>query len=71
MGVLKLTPWFPGDVKPVHVGVYETDRIGRFQYWNGKSWGYYMPSAEAAERVKASFSARQQPEWRGLSEKPS
>lgn len=39
----KLTPWFPADVKPARVGVYQKDfedETEEYQYWNGKRWFY-------------------------------
>jgi thioesterase domain-containing protein len=41
----KLTPWFPGHVKPVHHGIYETDADTEdgapcYQSWNGLWWGW-------------------------------
>ena len=68
MGVLKLTDWFPWDVKPVHIGWYHTmnwgngpDESSRNWYWNGHRWlcepgdfGYVYQ-----KRI-----------WRGLAEEP-
>lgn len=34
----KLTPWFPADVKPVHVGVYEVRGSNHMWLWNGSLW---------------------------------
>lgn len=44
---MRLTPWFPNSIKPVHEGVYEIrdpwPRQGieetAFRYWNGRTWG--------------------------------
>lgn len=69
MGVLKLTDWFPGDVKPVRVGVYQTNSH-RFQYWNGQWWGFFMPNPEAALKFRSSKSASQARRWRGLASPP-
>lgn len=68
----KLTPWFPGDVKPVRAGVYETDseQIGgtrTFQRWTGKQWGLCTSDASFAPPF---MSAYQNPKWRGLAKKP-
>lgn len=59
---MKKTPWFPPDVKPVHVGVYETTSLPEdhpHHYvvrtrWDGFHWGI-------------GFQYRY---WRGLAEKP-
>lgn len=71
MGVLKKTDWFPGDVKPVHVGMYERqypdgfDKSDARDFWNGKKWcyGYHgLPTLAVA--------VNQSRPWRGLAEKP-
>ena len=72
----KLTPWFPGHVKPVHVGVYQTcgmtSDTKRFQYWRGEGWGFCSYTAkEADEAYSLGLSGSQKPQWRGLAKKPS
>lgn len=69
----KLTEWFPQNVKPEIVGVYQTDAptvYQAYQYWNGKRWGCYCHSVERAEIDGASRSAHQDARWRGLAENP-
>lgn len=37
----KLTPWFPADVKPVHVGWYQCkygSQVPVWRYWDGADW---------------------------------
>lgn len=70
----RLTPWFPADVKPVHVGVYMTrthegERTPWFNKWDGHRWMVSMYSASQAEKCKA-LSSYTEFEWRGLAEKP-
>ena len=71
---MKTTPWFPGDVKPVRVGVYH--RAGRvrgqylFSYWNGDYWCCLAVDAGRAaalgrSRISSTF---QRIKWRGLTE---
>jgi hypothetical protein len=70
---LKLTPWFPPDVKPAHVGVYQCRGLPttqKFQHWNGYFWGGWAADKKAAERNGYVPSMREQPEWRGLAVKP-
>ena len=70
----KLTPWFPGDVKPVRVGYYERDWDGGGNawevtpdFWNGDSWeNVYFDGA----RDRAEYSRQDHP-WRGLAKKPA
>jgi hypothetical protein len=69
-----LTPWFPGDVKPVRPGVYmqwcglELE-VG-YQYWNGEFWGFWCSTVEAASQYKNTCASTQDEPWRGLMEEP-
>lgn len=67
----KLTPWFPANVRPVHVGVYKTEG-NVFQYWTGARWGLCCDDKNrAAARVAISHvSLFQHTKWRGLAVKP-
>lgn len=71
-----LTPWFPGDVKPVRPGVYITrlweSQGGMFAYWSGKHWGWRQPTAESAAAfgVSGHDRAEQSKQWRGLAQQP-
>lgn len=56
------TPWYPGDVKPVRVGVYERLYPGdnAFKdYWGGKRWSY-------GKDAFGGRCAKQNRAWRGL-----
>lgn len=71
----KLTKWFPPEVKPVHVGVYQTDfePLGKdieYSHWNGVRWG---PQWDCIERAACANGTQgiQNKHWRGLSENPS
>lgn len=71
----KLTPWFPGSVKPVHVGSYEVrlwDKwcneyasTGTYQ-WNGKYWSAYGERTAGMDRP----GWHPKDQWRGLAEQP-
>jgi hypothetical protein len=66
---MKKTKWYPGNVNPVHVGVYETaPAFGRkwFQFWNGACWGYAAETPERAFDWRDIRSAHQRDKWRGL-----
>lgn len=68
-----LTPWFPADVKPVHVGVYETvaDAPNKmYQHWKGIRWGSYDSRKEWCYAFTFVRSSHQHVKWRGLAEKP-
>ena len=73
-----LTDWFPPDVKPVRVGVYEIfhpdygNDLECFAYWDGKFWGLFMPTKQGAisERYQHNCGSHQFKTWRGLSKKP-
>ena len=66
---MKLTQWFPGYVKPVHVGVYE--RRLRFKTdvyysrWDGEKWCTLCDTVDEAAH-KIFDSAYQNLPWRGV-----
>lgn len=68
---MKKTPWFPGTVKPVHVGVYQRDYASRVAYckWDGVFWYWAAPRRKEAQR-ECGKSISQTLPWRGLAEKP-
>jgi hypothetical protein len=75
----KLTPWFPADVKPARVGVYEKDfQIDEghrsFQYWSGRRWWYGTGNPEGTKKAFLSAphgECRPRPRpWRGLASDP-
>jgi hypothetical protein len=64
-----LTDWFPGDVKPVHVGYYEraysyshTAGFVSRNFWDGCAWRYVQGGV---------YAIRQDRPWRGFKEKPT
>jgi hypothetical protein len=74
-----VTDWFPADVKPVHVGVYEKNYrteydIGHdkpeYQYWDGTNWYYGSRDVEetAALFKKGNSVAFYPRQWRGVQE---
>ena len=71
---MKLTPWFPGDVKPVRVGVYQRDYSGttfschrsQYCYWNGKFWSIFSFGPLEALEFKRQKSTLQNLPWRGV-----
>lgn len=74
--IQKLTDWFPADVEPVHVGVYQRSEPGqksgfRYWYWNGAYWevGGWL-EAEFAVLNHRSQSICTDHLWRGLAVKP-
>jgi hypothetical protein len=65
----KMTPWFPGHVKPTRPGAYARQSpAGPFSYWDGKRWGLGSRSpAEAANAfARAGRSDDQSAPWRGF-----
>lgn len=72
----KLTPWFPADVKPVRVGVYETNFrevcavFKGFSFWNGVEWSNQRDLKEGA-RTAGYTGSVQTKQWRGLASNPS
>lgn len=74
-----LTKWFPPDIKPVHVGVYNVNNVNPkdpaamchlYAYWDGKRWGISEFSPEDAYFYKddhfVNSQANQNKYWRGL-----
>jgi hypothetical protein len=69
MKKLKMTAWYPGNVRPAHVGVYETaPQHGHkwFKFWNGSWWGYAANNVQRAFEWRDVRSAHQCDDWRGL-----
>lgn len=68
----KLTPWFPGDVKPARKGIYQRlypyDKV-QHCYWTGRSWRAGTWHAGNSMVVKFA-SDHQRLSWRGLASKP-
>ena len=68
---MKTTPWYPGTVKPVRVGVYERwyplSNEAFFSFWTGKFW------RAGTKNINATFYERESDfqnfKWRGLTEK--
>lgn len=71
----KLTPWFPGEVKPVRQGVYQQksgfgDSIG-YQFWDGRQWCGWCKTPDGAENDRGAADIRHQNDrWRGLAQDP-
>jgi hypothetical protein len=63
---MKYTPWFPPEIKPVHVGVYQVFNDFTYAYWGGKRWGYVELSVKQAVASKNTKFASQYKTWRGL-----
>lgn len=67
---MKLTEWFPPNIKPVHIGIYNTSIPGNtdqfYSYWNGELWsGGYFKFAEA-EKYNKMIGMTQYKQWRGV-----
>lgn len=71
---MKKTEWFPADVKPVRVGVYQREYwstcIG-FSHWDGERWGAGYDEFSLAAEHAGTRSSFQELRWRGLAEKPA
>jgi hypothetical protein len=68
---MKMTEWFPAEIKPVHAGVYETrDELGIrwFSAWRGDVWIWGNISPGAWPNLTGNPALYQRREWRGLSE---
>lgn len=70
---MKLTDWFPGDIKPIRVGIYErrySESIN-FSKWNGEYWSFGYYSVDLANERGHYLSQYQNLPWRGLAEDPN
>ena len=71
----KYTPWFPGAVKPVRVGVYQQwcgyGRVIGYQHWNGNRWSAWAPTIKEALADAGCLVGANTGDWRGLAEKPA
>jgi hypothetical protein len=73
----KLTPVFPGRVKPARVGVYmrtvsPTTRfrmVGKFSLWDGTMWRFSCKTPEEAALAMTTSTMQDLP-WQGLAEEP-
>jgi hypothetical protein len=70
---MKLTPWFPANVKPAYPGVYEVDArssIRWYQRWDGECWyrRWSTPESAASEMEQLWFFNCLP--WRGLAKPP-
>lgn len=70
---MKMTPWFPADVTPVHVGVYEVDDhdgMGGqwWAYWDGKKFCYrcHFDWQDAFDKRNEKTDCPALTSWRGL-----
>lgn len=70
---LKLTPWYPGHIKPVRPGVYQQmcghNRDLGYQRWDGKAWSRWAYTAEEVANLSCFLDCNDP--WRGLAEDPS
>ena len=70
---MKLTEWYPGDVKPYRPGVYErsygfTSNVG-YAFFDGVDWFLRSHTKEDAITDKQKSRHKQLP-WRGLAQDP-
>jgi hypothetical protein len=70
----KLTPWFPGSVKPTRKGVYERKATHEqwfvYSRWDGKHWHLNSLSLKAANQAVRHSSYQCALLWRGVAAKP-
>jgi len=70
---MKLTPWFPANVKPVRAGVYEVESLNHFKlyrYWDGRRWraGAHTPDRAIQKFRISGLPSPDVVSWRGLAE---
>ncbi len=69
---MKLTPWFPANVKPVRAGVYEIqDGLAAwYRRWDGLRWYVGGPTPGWASNEIIGLDNGHRAPWRGLAEEP-
>lgn len=71
-----VTPWFPADVHPVRVGVYQVSdgctQDDWYAYWDGMKFGWRscMGARDAYEDRDSPTCCPGHVEWRGLAKEP-
>lgn len=64
------TEWFPPEIDPLHVGVYQklnTSTDGTFfAHWNGNFWGGAGPTPDVAHMYRWQPTVRANWPWRGI-----
>jgi hypothetical protein len=68
----ELTDWFPPEIKPVRIGVYQRQfsNYSSYSWWNGKHFSIGREFPSALDIHSAQESVFQNKPWRGLSVKP-
>jgi hypothetical protein len=63
-----LTEWYPGDIKPIRIGIYQRKRNGIviYSFWDGKEWKAGGETIRDALRMKVWIAVYQDAEWRGV-----
>jgi len=65
---MKMTKWFPADIKPVHIGLYDTGDV--LDYWDGTFWNVATDDEIDAGVFLHYPRFFQDQIWRGLARKP-
>jgi len=66
---MKLSPWFPKGVDPVHIGVYQTVLKGGligYQYWTGRYWSLQSTTIDGADEWQGWRTSWKTKQWRGI-----
>lgn len=75
MKTAKRTPWFPGHIKPIHPGLYETkanpNSLIYYSWWNGRFWSSGFMNADTARYFRDFRANFQKKLWRGLAFDPA
>jgi hypothetical protein len=68
---MKLTPWFPPEIKPAYPGVYQVKGTGVVWYrrWDGECWYYGSTTVYNAACGTTPYPFEINT-WRGLAEPP-
>ena len=67
-----VTEWFPGDMLPARIGVYQRRCGGDWTYslWDGARWSFSAATVARAWQFGSVESLAQDKAWRGLAQEP-
>ena len=71
--MMKLTEWYPADIKPVRKGVYnvldyDNENSSWYSYWDGVKFNYYSYKVDRAFKYRFDVGCGSKTvKWRGIS----
>ena len=65
---MRLTPWYPANIKPVREGIYQTKVQGYlgYSFWELGRWGNQCGTVADLSRFGGHMPGEQDKQWRGM-----